>query len=434
MILTQCAVCATELGLSLGKKCGRCSTRYCGAACQVQHWKEGGHDTLCKKIKKAGGAEQYNANKRYAEAVTVAVEKCAEDTKGQTCYICMEAVHRRTGEGLVRGCACGDRDGVASGTTGVAHVSCLAEQAKILWAEGEENNLGAKARNERWARWHTCSLCEQNYHGVVRGALGWACWKTYLGRPEADQIHGMAMNQLGRGLYNAAYYEDALSVQEAELAMLRRLGASEDAILVAQGNLANTYGALERLEDALLLKQEVYSARLMLDGQEARETLREANNFASSLNDLERFEEAKALFRKTMPVARRVLGESHHLTLNMMMNYAAALCNDDGATLDDLREAVATFEEIQPTARRTLGGAHPLANQIEYALHETRAALRACETPEDGEVLQTADDLAAHFGGLLGDSKNSYTYSTATVIWHGVSKHVGSDWSSALNV
>ena len=57
MILTQCAVCATELGLSLGKKCGRCSTRYCGAACQVQHWKEGGHDQLCKKIKKAGGAE-----------------------------------------------------------------------------------------------------------------------------------------------------------------------------------------------------------------------------------------------------------------------------------------------------------------------------------------------------------------------------------------
>ena len=80
MILTQCAVCATDLGLSLGKKCGRCSTRYCGAACQVQHWKEGGHDQLCKPIKKAGGAEQYHANKKYAEAVAVAVAKCADDT------------------------------------------------------------------------------------------------------------------------------------------------------------------------------------------------------------------------------------------------------------------------------------------------------------------------------------------------------------------
>ena len=49
MILTQCAVCATDLGLTSGKKCGRCSTRYCGAECQVQHWKEGGHDSSAKK-------------------------------------------------------------------------------------------------------------------------------------------------------------------------------------------------------------------------------------------------------------------------------------------------------------------------------------------------------------------------------------------------
>ena len=27
-------------------------------------------------------------------------------------------------------------------------------------------------------------MCEQEYHGVVACALGWACWKTYVGRPE----------------------------------------------------------------------------------------------------------------------------------------------------------------------------------------------------------------------------------------------------------
>ena len=81
MILTKCAVCATELGLSLGKKCGRCSTRYCGPACQKQHW-DGGHKDLCKKIKKGGGAEQYHADKKTKEAVAVAVEACAADTKG----------------------------------------------------------------------------------------------------------------------------------------------------------------------------------------------------------------------------------------------------------------------------------------------------------------------------------------------------------------
>ena len=33
------------------------------------------------------------AAQKYTEAVTVAAEKCAGDTKGQTCYICTEAVH-----------------------------------------------------------------------------------------------------------------------------------------------------------------------------------------------------------------------------------------------------------------------------------------------------------------------------------------------------
>ena len=83
MFLTKCAACAAELGLTLGKKCGRCSTRYCGPECQKQHWEEGGHDKLCRQIKKAGGAEQFHANQKYAEAVAVAAEECAEDTKGQ---------------------------------------------------------------------------------------------------------------------------------------------------------------------------------------------------------------------------------------------------------------------------------------------------------------------------------------------------------------
>ena len=164
MILTQCAVCATELGLSLGKKCGRCSTRYCGAACQVQHWKEGGHDQLCRKIKKAGGAEQYNANQKYTNAVAAAAEACAEDTKGQTCYICTQALHWKTKEGLVRMCAC-------RGTAGFAHVSCLAEQAKILVAEAVENNLGIEKLQAAIDRWHTCRLCEQHYHGVMQLSL-----------------------------------------------------------------------------------------------------------------------------------------------------------------------------------------------------------------------------------------------------------------------
>ena len=373
MIITQCAVCATELGLSLGKKCGRCSTRYCGAECQVQHWKEGGHDQLCKKIKTAGGAEQYNANEKYAEALAVAVEKCADDTKGQTCYICTQALHWKTKEGLVRGCSC-------RGTAGFAHVSCLAEQAKILMEEAEYNNLGANVLRERWDRWHSCSLCEQEYHGVVRCALGWACWKAYLGRPEADGCRRNAMTLLGAGLTEAHHHEAAVSVKEAELAMMRRLGGSETDMLIVQGNLANAYIHLERFQEkALRLKRDVYSGWKKLNGEEHILTFKAGNNYAISLVDLGRIEEAKSLLLEMTPVARRVLGEADLGMLRMRWICAMALYKDDCATLDDIREAVNTLEELERTARRVLGSAHPTVRDIGDSLRESRQVLSASD-------------------------------------------------------
>jgi tetratricopeptide (TPR) repeat protein len=372
LLLTQCAVCATELGLTLGKKCGRCSTRYCGPACQEQHWKERGHDELCNKIKKAGGAEKYHADEKLKEAVAAAVEKCADDTKGQTCYICTQALHWKTKEGLVRGCSC-------RGTAGFAHVSCLAEQAKILVAEAEENNLDADVKFGRFCRWDLCSLCEQDYHGVVRCALGWACWKTYVGRPEADQVRHAAISVLGAGLQEAKLYEDALSVQEADLATRRRFGQSAYNILIAQGNLANTYAKFGRLEQALPLQRDVYLGTLKLCGNQHEETFRAANNYAANLVDLGRHAEAKALLRKMTPVARRVLGESHEITLHSRTIYAQALYADPDATLDDDREAVTTLEDAERTARRVLGGAHPNMAKIERSLQQARAILHARE-------------------------------------------------------
>ena len=55
----------------------RCKLRYCNATCQHDHWRRG-HKQMCKKIHRGGNAEQYHANKKYKEAVAVAVEKCAD--------------------------------------------------------------------------------------------------------------------------------------------------------------------------------------------------------------------------------------------------------------------------------------------------------------------------------------------------------------------
>ncbi len=301
------------------------------------------------------------AAQHYSEAVRTAVAACAEDTAGQRCYICLEAVHPDTNEGLVRGCAC-------RGGAGFAHVSCLARQAQV--AVERDAQIG-------WPRWMTCRQCEQKYHGVVACALGWACWKTYVGRPETDEIRGCAMNVLGRGLHEAEHDEDALSVQEALLFMLRRLGVPEETILATQSNLATTYSSLGRKEEASQMYREVYHGTLGLLGEEHAHTLLTANNYANCLFELRRFEEAKELLRKVTPVARRVLGGRDRLTLKMRWHYARALYQDPDATLYDLREAVATLEDIEPIARRVFGGTHPMTTGIEGDLRIVRTALRA---------------------------------------------------------
>ena len=84
MILTHCAQCAAPLDHK-APRCGICKTRYCGRPCQEQHWKQDGHKAICQEIHRGGNAEQHHADKKYKEAVAVAVAKCADDTKGQTC-------------------------------------------------------------------------------------------------------------------------------------------------------------------------------------------------------------------------------------------------------------------------------------------------------------------------------------------------------------
>ena len=188
---------------------------------------------------------------------------------------------------------------------------------------------------------------------------------------------------LGSSLSEAGHHEDALSVKNAELSMLRHVGASDYDMLVVQSNLASSYNRLGRAEEALILRRESYSGSLRLFGQESAETIMEANRYAGCLSNLHRFKEAKALLRKTVPVARRVLGEGHQFTLLMRQNYATALLADPTATLDDLREAVMTLEDSSRTARRVLGGTHPDVAEVEKVLEDARADLRARETPGD---------------------------------------------------
>ena len=321
-------------------------------------------------------AEQDRADTKYREASAAAVAECADDTKGQTCFICMEGIHPETNEGLVRGCAC-------RGAAGFAHVSCLARQAKVLVAEAEENNLGEDAINARWRRWHTCGLCKQSYHGVVRCAFGWACWKTYLGRPETNGTRLNAMTQLGNGLFDAEKNGEALVVREAELSLLRRTGRDETDpnVLVMQGNIAQCYKHLGQIEKSFAIEQRVYRMQRAILGDDHENTRISAMNIARTLAEgLNRHKEAARFLRKEMPPLMRNISRDHANAIKLQLYLANCLSTGNDASWADLREAVAILEDLNPRARRVFGPQHPETLAGEFALSYARRKLAAVDT------------------------------------------------------
>ena len=113
---------------------------------------------------------------------------------------------------------------------------------------------------------------------MTSGQLSWLFLRG-LRRPEADDTRAFAMTQLSNGLFAAKRHEDALSVGEAKLSTLRCFGASEHSILVTQSNLAGAYERIGRLDDALIILQDVYSGRLKLSGEENEHTFLAAYNY-----------------------------------------------------------------------------------------------------------------------------------------------------------
>ena len=319
-----------------------------------------------KLMQAASKKMQVQINK---EAVAVAVEKCADDTKGQTCYICTEALHWKTNEGLVRMCSC-------RGTAGFAHVSCLAEQAKILVKESLETNLSHEAKNERWTRWHTCSLCEQLHHGVVGHALGWACWKTYVGRPETDLARRTAMQNLASGLG----VEDKVRILEAQIATETRLGAPELNILIAKNNIANCYDRLGRREDVLQLRREVYARSVAIGSPDAL-SFSYALSLSMALVEANYSAEAKHFLCEQLPKARRALGAEDQAFIKLRRTYARCLCDADGATRDDVVEATTILEELSRMTRRLFGPSHSFTEDNDNYLRTAQGSSSGSTSP-----------------------------------------------------
>ena len=146
---------------------------------------------------------------------------------------------------------------------GLAHVACLARQGEVAVKEYEEWGTG-----EGFRKWEQCFDCGQYFHGAVRLALGWAGWKTYLGRPERDGVRCVQLQNLGIAVQFSKPMDrdtqiEALPILEASVALYRRIFFSDqNGLLHAQSTLACCLGELGRREEALRLDRMVYARSL----------------------------------------------------------------------------------------------------------------------------------------------------------------------------
>ena len=236
MILTNCAACAAPLAHN-APRCVPVSTRYCNKTCQHA---TANRSKACEKYTAAATQSNTTPTKNTRRPSRSRSRGVSNDTKGQTCFICTQALHWKTKGGLVRGCAC-------RGTAGFAHVSCLAEQAKILVAEAEENNLDDKVLG-RGGNGGSRVVCASKTTTALGGRARVGVLEDYVGRPETDQLRANCDESSLGMVYTMqrTTTRTRCSVQEAELSMnQRRTGAPEEDMLVLQTNrIAATYAEL----------------------------------------------------------------------------------------------------------------------------------------------------------------------------------------------
>ena len=209
--------------------------------------------------------------------------------------------------------------------------------------------------------------------GAVNLALGWACWKTYLGRPQTDVSHQQAMSTLARALrYDGEDPDAALSVLRIELEELRRFWPRDtEAKLAAMTNIAGCYTQMHRDDKALRIYRTTHAGYSDFFGPTHQRSLEISSNLCASLIDNGLFAEAKKLARDELCVVRRTMGERHVLSIDYKFCLASALYRDPDALRADVIEGEALLVDAKAMASRVLGGQHPrtlnIGSHLEFA-------------------------------------------------------------------
>ena len=363
MILNTCAFCAAPIK-KFYVNCMRCETRYCDNLCKRRHWRAG-HQKLCEKLFLAGGAEQHHATRRCAIADAMAVRSCVADTAGEICYICRTD---GTKEGLVRGCAC-------RGSMGAAHLSCLAQQARLANEDDPSHTGAVEDLDLRMGRWQTCRLCWQRYHGVVACALGWRCWQTYAPLPRGDARRFMAMGVLGTALIEGKRSKEALSLLQTSLADCRLYFKSyPPTVLHNRQSIARCYNKLGQHTKALKIQRDLFEKQLELSGSSGAGAFISAACLAHTLVEVGNYAEARDLACDWISKAPKAAWYDE-LAIELQLSYANATWKDPDILSPEIRfNATKCMDLAYKQSRRILGPLHPQTRRVRDSFKECTLA------------------------------------------------------------
>ena len=314
-----CSACGKQLVDDVNnpqdwKMCGRCKQAfYCGKACQVEHWRRGGHKQACKEP--------------------------------MACCICLD----NDGPPLPIQCGCGCRN-----EAGCAHIAC-----KIAYAKHQ----GPGYHKD----WYDCSTCKQEFNGAMQLGLAEALWSLLKGRPAKDQHRMGAQNTLAAAYNKAGRFSAANVVYRNVLATLRRTyGPNHENTLKMAANLGSVLNNQDNPKEAEVVFRDAYERQRQTVGSQHEDTLSAAGGLAVALQKQRKYAEAEPVLRDTLAIQQRVHGEDCTNTLGTATNLALLL-----SYTGQYAEAEELVRGALARANRVLGPKHPTSLQITRILAET---------------------------------------------------------------
>jgi Flp pilus assembly protein TadD len=182
--------------------------------------------------------------------------------------------------------------------------------------------------------------------------------------------------------YSAAGRKDeALKMREEVLPLSRKVfGPEHPETLMAMNNLALSYSAAGRKDEALKMREELLALSRKVNGPEHPATLTAMNNLAESYSDAGRKDEALKMREEVLALFRKVLGPEHPTTGTIAANLGFLLDQVSAEKNDDGKKTIAAWQEAVRINPKDANVQYYLArllvrkNRLEEAVVTLRAA------------------------------------------------------------